>query len=151
MNKKFLYGNVYDYSQDIEDFEEYNYHFDLSIKIKNMTFSESFQFLLSEERIGLNLSNRELSKLCFINEKALRNYKKGKNIPSFQKLVLICLGLNLRPCISNELVSKIGINKCEMNKDYQKLYFYILDHFYKEDIQKVNEFVKNIYPEQTLI
>lgn len=75
-----------------------------------------------------------------ISESTIRNYLLGKNKPDKIETVLaICVGFSLHPAVSKIIMNKTGLTYLDKSLYSQMVIELILNRWYREDIEIINE------------
>lgn len=83
-----------------------------------------------------NLTMEEFYNRTLLDRSILARIKKGKSRTQLRIIVTICIGLNLLPMQSYELIRLAGYHLCE---EYDGDYMFLLHFHYMSDIYTCNE------------
>jgi DNA-binding Xre family transcriptional regulator len=112
------------------------------VKIKNSLpaeFSETLKFHMKRKKCTVE----KLAELSLIGTKTIQRIRNEKDYPlKMEHVVALCIGLQLHPTFSKEMVHKAGFNFRGTEK--QITYELLLDSYYKEPIHYCNEILQDV-------
>ncbi|MCI5939719.1 MAG: helix-turn-helix transcriptional regulator [Bacilli bacterium] len=119
--------------------EEINETIYLIKKLKDETCTFSKAFYILKKHYGFR-SNAQLANKMNISESTIRNYLLGKNKPDKIETVLaICVGFSLHLAVSKIIMNKTGLTYLDKSLYSQMVIELILNKWYREDIEIINE------------
>lgn len=84
-------------------------------------------------------TNEKMEELTHINERKIRAMRKGLDPnPNIKTLMALCIGLNLHPIFSYDLIAKAGVNLMYFRLKYT-LYYFLIEHHHMENIDMWNK------------
>jgi len=88
-------------------------------------------------------TNEKMEDRSYISSRTIQDYRNNKNKkPALQSVLALCIGLNLQPAFSYDLISKAGYN-IMIPSDENLIYRYLIDHHHMENIDMWNEKLKD--------
>lgn len=82
---------------------------------------------------------KEFYERTLLDRSVLTRIKKGKSRTTLRIVVTICIGLNLTPIASSELLHRAGYH---LSEEYDEDYIFLINNHYKSDIYECNEILK---------
>ena len=74
-----------------------------------------------------------------ISSRMIQDYRNKKDAkPTLQSVLALCIGLNLHPSFSYDLITKAGYNIMAASEEYL-IYRYLIDNHHMENIYMWNE------------
>lgn len=84
-------------------------------------------------------TNEKMEERTGISSRMIQNYRNKKDAkPTLQSVLALCIGLNLHPSFSYDLINKAGYNIMAANEEYL-IYRYLIEHHHMENIFMWNE------------
>ena len=84
-------------------------------------------------------TNEKMEERTGISSRMIQDYRNKKDAkPTLQSVLALCIGLNLHPSFSYDLINKAGYNIMAANEEYL-IYRYLIEHHHMENIFKWNE------------
>lgn len=79
-------------------------------------------------------TNEKMEERTGISSRMIQNYRNKKDAkPTLQSVLALCIGLNLHPSFSYDLINKAGYNIMAANEEYL-IYRYLIDNHHMENI-----------------
>ena len=84
-------------------------------------------------------TNEKMEERTGISSRMIQDYRNKKDAkPTLQSMLALCIGLNLHPSFSYDLINKAGYNIMAANEEYL-IYRYLIEHHHMENIFMWNE------------
>ena len=84
-------------------------------------------------------TNEKMEERTGISSRMIQDYRNKKDAkPTLQSVLALCIGLNLHPSFSYDLINKAGYNIMAANEEYL-IYRYLIEHHHMENIFMWNE------------
>lgn len=84
-------------------------------------------------------TNEKMEERTGISSRMIQDYRNKKDAkPTLQSVLALCIGLNLHPSFSYDLINKAGYNIMTANEEYL-IYRYLIEHHHMENIFMWNE------------
>ena len=84
-------------------------------------------------------TNEKVEERTGISSRTIQDYRNKRDAnPTLQSVLALCIGLNLQPAFSYDLISKAGLNIMISNEEYL-IYRYLIDNHHMENIFMWNE------------
>lgn len=84
-------------------------------------------------------TNEKMEERTGISSRMIQDYRKKKDIkPTLQSVLALCIGLNLHPSFSYDLIAKAGYNIMTASEE-NLIYRYLIDNHHMENIYMWNE------------
>lgn len=84
-------------------------------------------------------TNEKMEERTGISSRMIQDYRNKKDVkPTLQSVLALCIGLNLHPSFSYDLINKAGYNIMAANEEYL-IYRYLIEHHHMENIFMWNE------------
>ena len=84
-------------------------------------------------------TNEKLEERTGISSRMLQDYRNKKDAkPTLQSVLALCIGLNLHPSFSYDLIAKAGYNIMTASEEFL-VYRYLIDNHHMENIFMWNE------------
>ncbi len=94
------------------------------------TFSGTLDYHIKRK----GYTNEKMEEVSLISSRMIQIYRNNPLArPSLQSTLALCVGLNLKPIFSYDLIAKTGYNIMNVTKG-NLLYRYLIDNKYTEDI-----------------
>ncbi len=88
-------------------------------------------------------TNEKMEERCYISSRTIQDYRNNRNQnPSLESVLSLCIGLNLHPEFSYDLISKAGYI-FKVSSQEHIIYKYLIDHHHMENIDMWNEKLKD--------
>ncbi len=110
----------------------------------------SFKDTLNYHMDRREFTNEKLEERSLISSRTIQDYRnKNDARPTLQSVLALCIGLNLQPYLSYDLIRKAGYDINIPNDDYL-VYRYLIDHHHMENIHMWNEKLRDAGVSQLL-
>ena len=84
-------------------------------------------------------TNEKMEERTGISSRMIQDYRNKKDAkPTLQSVLALCIGLNLHPSFSYDLITKAGYNIMTASEEYL-IYRYLIDNHHMENIYMWNE------------
>ena len=84
-------------------------------------------------------TNEKLEDRSRISARTIQDYRHKRDAnPTLQNVLALCIGLNLHPVFSYDLIQKAGYNIMIPSEEYM-VYRYLIDHHHMENINMWNK------------
>lgn len=102
-------------------------------------FRESLRYL----RVELGFSRERLEERTGISSNTIKEIETNKNRGyNLETIIALCIGMNLPPDFSFELIKKAGYDIDNCSNRLNCLYKFILRNLYDKNIEEVNSFLQ---------
>lgn len=97
-----------------------------------------------------NYTNEKMEERTGISSRMIQDYRNKKDVkPTLQSVLALCIGLNLQPSFSYDLITKAGYNIMIASEDYL-VYRYLIDNHHMENIYMWNSKLQDAGIQQQL-
>ncbi len=119
-----------------DDYEEEN----LLISKMNGTFNDAFKVLYDYLQMP---SDSYAARLCGVDHKTISSYYNGTaKEPNYKKVLAICAGFQLRPRVSEKLLSTVRVDLSRSNQLQDHVYNMLIHICFEKGLDKWNELIK---------
>lgn len=99
------------------------------------TFADTLDFHINRT----TFSNERIAERCELSDKTIRELRKGRSDnPSIGTVLALCIGLNLHPEFSYDLIEKAGYNINKPSKE-NAAYKFLINYHHMESLRSWNE------------
>lgn len=136
--------------KDMEELEEIMKMIDHYVDLRNNDLPGMFHNTLKYHMDRLECNARKLAEKTHQSQRTIENHLKGENMPELPAVLSYCVGLNLHPFFSLDLIHKADKSLFPHSRENCFFLYLIFYHHYKETIDMWNWKLREVKIDQLL-